>query len=351
MKFWRVALLLAVACTSVSCGGATPAPTTITPVAAASAPPTTASTLAPSPVATAQPLTYQFVWKLSTKEAPLLEAGVGAVDTQGSVYLLTASEQVVILDPNGQVIRAFGGHGSQEGQFNYQQEISTPLYPAGGVAGADLAVALDGTIYVADGGNFRVQAFDPTGKFLFAWGTRGRADGEFEVPWAIATDRQGNVYVGDFTGTIQKFDGSGKYLARFGKGRGAGEAQFVGAVDDIETDSQGYIYAADRKSGRIQKFDSTGNFVTQWEQCGGAVLDIRGLAVDAGGTVYAATRSGQRICIFDSDGNLLALFGKEGLRDGEFLFGDSLLDIAVSEEGSLYVVDSAGQRLQKFTRD
>ena len=196
-----------------------------------------------------------------------------------------------------------------------------------------------------------MQAFDPTGKFLFEWGTRGQADGEFEVPWAIATDRQGHVYVGDFTGTIQKFDRSGKFLARFGQGRGAGKGQFVGAVFDVETDAQGNVYAADRKSGRIQKFDAAGNFVTQWDQCGSSLLDIRGLAVDAGGTVYVATHSGHRVCVFDSTGNLLMMFGQEGLRDGEFVFGDASLDLAVSADGWVVVSDSAGERLQKFRPD
>jgi DNA-binding beta-propeller fold protein YncE len=277
-----------------------------------------------------------------------LEASAGDVDALGNVYLLTASEQVVIVDPNGHVVRSFGEHGSSEGQFNYRVEISTPLYPQGTVAGADLAVGPNGTIYVADGGNFRVQAFDPAGKFLFAWGMRGQVDGEFEVPWAIATDRQGYVYVGDFTGTIQKFDRDGRFLTRFGKGRGAGQGQFVGAVYDLEADTQGNIYAADRKSGRIQKFDPAGNFVTEWDRCGNSLLDIRGLAVDAEGRVYVATRSGQRVCVFDSSGQLITTFGQEGLRDGQFLFGDSNLDLAVGPDGSVVVADSAGERLQKF---
>ncbi len=347
-------LLLLTACANASAPASTLAVTsaaTVPPTEIAATLPAATATTASSPAPTLAPLTYSFVWKLSTKHAPLLEASAGAVDARGNVYLLTASEQVVIVDPAGQVVRSFGEHGSGEGQFNYQTEISTPLYPQGTVAGADLAVGPDGTLYVADGGNFRVQAFDPAGKFLFAWGKRGQADGEFEVPWALAADRQGYVYVGDFTGTIQKFDRSGKFLARYGKGRGAGQGQFVGAVYDLETDAQGNLYAADLKSGRIQKFDAAGNFVTQWDQCGSSLLDIRGLAVDADGHVYVPTRSGQRICIFDSSGRLLARFGTEGLHDGEFLFGDVNADMVVSADGSLYVADSAGERLQKFRPD
>lgn len=311
---------------------------------------TTVPTFAPSPTATAIPLSYQFVWKLSTQQAPFNNAGAGATDAQGNIYLLNLSDQVVVIDPNGQVLRVFGEHGAGKGQLNFSENISTPLYPDDVVQGGDVAAAPNGNIYVAEGANHRVSAFDANGKFLFSFGKRGQADGEFEVPWAIATDRESNVYVGDFTGTMQKFDANGKFLARFGKGRGAGKGQFVGAVFDVETDAQGNIYAADRKSGRIEKFDAVGNFVTQWDVCANSILDLRGLAVDANGNVYVSTRGGHRVCIFDSNGKLTTTFGKEGLRDGEFIFGDASADLAVAPDGSLYVVDTAGERIQKFKR-
>lgn len=311
---------------------------------------TTIPTAAPPPSPTPVSLSYQFVWKLSTKQAPFNNAGVGAADAQGNIYLLNMSDQVVIVDPNGQAQRVFGEHGAAKGQLNFSESVRTPLYPDDVVQGGDVAVAPNGNIYVAEGANQRVSAFDVNGKFLFLWGKRGQADGEFEVPWAIATDNESNVYVGDFTGTIQKFDANGKFLARFGKGRGAGKGQFVGAVDDVETDAQGNIYTADRKSGRIEKFDAAGNFVTQWDVCGNSILDLRGLAVDADGNVYVSTRSGQRVCIYDSNGKLITTFGKEGLRDGEFIFGDASADLAVAPDGSLYVADTAGERIQKFKR-
>lgn len=260
------------------------------------------------------------------------------------------SDQVVIIDPNGQALRILGEHGAAEGQLNFSESVTTPLYPEDVVQGGDVAVAPNGNIYIAEGANHRVSAFDTNGKFLFTFGKRGQADNEFKVPWAIATDNESNVYVGDFTGTIQKFDANGKFLARFGNGRGAGKGQFVGAVYDLETDAQGNIYAADRKSGRIEKFDAAGNFVTQWDVCANSILDLRGLAVDDAGTVYVLTRGGQRVCIYDSSGKLITTFGKEGLRDGEFIFGDASADLAVAPDGSLYIADTAGERIQKFKR-
>jgi hypothetical protein len=64
--------------------------------------------------------------------------------------------------------------------------------------------------------------------------------------------------------------------------------------------------------------------------------------------VYVATRGGHRVCIFDGSGKLLTTFGKEGLRDGGLLFGDNTSDMVASPDGSVYVADTAGKRIQKF---
>lgn len=340
----------AVVPTTVPTSNPTVAPTAAvaTPVAPTQVLPT--PTRAPTVAAAATPsAAYRFVWKLPINQAPLRNAGIAETDAQGNLYLLTADEQVVKMDPEGNVLLSFGEPGSGPGQLLTYHDVTTPLYPDP-VAGGDIAVATDGTIYVADGGNFRVQFFSPQGKFLGMFGKQGQGDREFQVPWAITTDPDNNLYVGDFTGTIQKFDPAGKFLARFGKGIGFKPGQFGGAVTDLETDAAGNIYAADRKSGRIQKFDPDGNFVLQWDQCGGALLDFRGLDVSADGTVFVSTRGGQKVCIYDTNGKLITTFGAPGLRDGEFLFGDFSLDLVVDAAGAVYVSDSAGERLQKFER-
>src|SRR5688572_8279289 len=45
---------------------------------------------------------------------------------------------------------------------------------------AHLAIAPDGSIWVADGDNHRFQIFDPDGSFVEAWGTKGSGEGEFD---------------------------------------------------------------------------------------------------------------------------------------------------------------------------
>ena len=46
----------------------------------------------------------------------------------------------------------------------------------------DVAVQADGSFYVSDGyGNSRVVKFDPQGKFLFEWGSKGKEPGQFDL--------------------------------------------------------------------------------------------------------------------------------------------------------------------------
>ena len=45
-----------------------------------------------------------------------------------------------------------------------------------------VAAAADGTVYVTDSSNDRIQRFTSTGAFLGKWGHKGSGDGQFEGP-------------------------------------------------------------------------------------------------------------------------------------------------------------------------
>ena len=62
----------------------------------------------------------------------------------------------------------------------------------------DVAFDQQGNIFVSDGYfDARVVKYDKTGRFVKAVGKRGNGNLEFNTPHSIATDFQGNVYVGD----------------------------------------------------------------------------------------------------------------------------------------------------------
>jgi len=80
---------------------------------------------------------------------------------------------------------------------------------------ADVYVAPDGSIFVADGhGNDRVVKFSAQGEFLLEWGTEGTDYGQFNEPHTLAMDSRGRLFVGDrINQRIQVFDQGGRFMA------------------------------------------------------------------------------------------------------------------------------------------
>ena len=110
-----------------------------------------------------------------------------------------------------------------------------------------LCIDQQGSLFVVDNGNNRVQKFDNAGNFIILWGNFGSANANFHNPTGIACDGKGDVWVVDTNNhRVQKFDGKlGGYLMKFGS-RGNGEGQFNSpwgiAVDRVR---------GDRKSTRL----------------------------------------------------------------------------------------------------
>jgi len=88
-------------------------------------------------------------------------------------------------------VSKWGTEGTGDGQFNR---------PIG------IAVASDGSVYVADSQNDRIQKFTPQGVFVSKWGTQGTGEGEFSHPNDVAMASDGSIYVTDYwNNRIQKF--------------------------------------------------------------------------------------------------------------------------------------------------
>jgi DNA-binding beta-propeller fold protein YncE len=71
-----------------------------------------------------------------------------------------------------------------------------------------VAVDRQGLVFVADHGIVRIHKFDSNGRFLTAWGGRGSQAGEFWAPVGVAIGPAGHVYVID-AGRVQVFTDTG----------------------------------------------------------------------------------------------------------------------------------------------
>ena len=185
-------------------------------------------------------------------------------------------------------------------------------------------------------------------ELVATWGSPGSGEGQFDYPWGIAVDANRYVYVAENRGNrIQKFDSWGTFITTWGS-YGTGNGQFA-APWRVATHADGYIYVADAANQRIQKFDSRGTFITKWGSSGtgnGQFAYPGGIAVDADGYVYVTDSWNHRIQKFDSSGTFVTKWGSTGVDEGQF---DNPFGLAVGADGYVYVADTYNNRIQKFT--
>ncbi len=190
--------------------------------------------------------------------------------------------------------KTFGQAGSDPGQLSVPRGV---------------AAAPDGSLYVADSANNRIEHFDAQGQLIKSWGSfadvqQGAAPGgTFNEPWGVAVGPDGSVYV------------------------------------------------ADTWNHRVQKFSADGAFLAMWGAPPGTTTDAlalygpRAVAVDGQGRVFIADTGNKRVVVLSSDGQFLGQFGTPGAGDGQL---DEPVGLAVDELGRVYVADTWNHRVQIF---
>jgi predicted membrane-bound mannosyltransferase/DNA-binding beta-propeller fold protein YncE len=184
--------------------------------------------------------------------------------------------------------------GSQLGQF---------LHPR------DVALASDGTIYVADTDNHRIQYLSPEGEVLGSWGVYGdvndvpnASDILFNAPWGIDVAPDGDVYVADtWNNRVQHFTAEGEFLGSVAMG-GSDLNDAMWGPRDVAVDAQGRVFVADTGNKRILIFDQYLRYLGEFGGGGAGVgrLDEPvGLAIDQEGRVYVADTWNLRVQVFE----------------------------------------------------
>jgi sugar lactone lactonase YvrE len=205
-----------------------------------------------------------------------------------------------------ELVREWGGQGSADGQFDQ---------PGG------LAFGLDGSLFVCDQVNHRVQRFTREGTFLSKWGEYGDAPGQFGAPekpanrvggpCLLAIDRQGNLYTTEPTaGRIQKFSPEGKYLASWGSndvrtGAFGGGKNLQGPIAILfDRHNRAWVSAT---NNRVQLFTAEGRYLTGLGTTAtpgsepGQFRIPHGMALDNQGVLYIADTQNHRVQKFAFD--------------------------------------------------
>ena len=241
------------------------------------------------------------------------------------------------------------------------------LYPPLGLnAPRAIAAGLNDDLYVADSRNHRILHIATDGSLLHEWGTfADQATGEapigtFNEPWGVAVGPDGSVYVSDtWNHRVQKFTEDGKPITMWGQyGQPLPEvpeskSSFWGPRG-IAVDSEGRVFLADTGNKRIVVFDEDGNYITEFGTAGldpGQFDEPVGVATANDGTVYVTDTWNQRVQAFmpGEDG---IVYLPSAQWDVNAWFGQSLDNkpfIAVSKDKRVFITDPEGYRIIEFT--
>jgi len=250
-----------------------------------------------------------------------------------------SARNILIADTNNGRLQRFSVDGIFLGVIGTKGEGPGEFREPSGIA-----IDLVGNIYVADTGNRRVQKLKSDGTFLEEW--RGAEPG-FDAPRDICIGSDKAIYVVDEgRAEIVKFDSDGNVLAVWG-GRGSGNGQFSLPTSVAVDANSNRVYVADPVNGRIEIFDTNGQFVTSWSVPQWRVIKgawyMQHLAIDPKlRRLYATSTQTDEVLVFNLNGTRISSLRP---RPPDKLEGASALAIV---NRKLYVVDTFAAHISEI---
>ncbi|XP_065920275.1 tripartite motif-containing protein 2-like [Dysidea avara] len=244
----------------------------------------------------------------------------------------TTNHCVYIFNEQDQLVRKFGSHGNNKGQFEDPYGLCFDSYDNLYVAdvgnnrvqkfnffgehyidlgwqgeGSDRklssphGIAINqNTVYVADSSNCCISVYQANdGAYCFSFGSQGDGPGQFKIPWDVAITPDSTLVVADERGCIQAFHLDGTFIHKFGTpGYAKGQLNFPSS---LAVDANGYILVTDYHNDRVLVFDKSYSYVTSFGSKGSGNHHFsvpHGIAVSPNGTVYIGDHENKRITIY-----------------------------------------------------
>jgi len=254
------------------------------------------------------------------------------------------------------------------------QIFGSDRYPPLGLnAPRAISAGNNSDFYIADSRNHRILHIASDGSLLQEWGSyadvsTGNAPiGTFNEPWGVAVGPDGSVYVTDtWNHRVQKFTENGQPITMWGQ---FGQPQLDNTQSassfwgprGIVVDANGHVLVTDTGNKRVIVFDGDGNYITEFGSTGfdpGQFDEPVGITVAPNGTVYVVDTWNQRIQGFfpSADGTFYtpiiqwdvnAWFGA----NGNIQSLDNKPFIAVGPDEHVFITDPEGYRVIEFTAE
>lgn len=194
-----------------------------------------------------------------------------AVDRAGNVYVADTYNDTIRKIAPGAFVTTLAGLAKNPGSADGTASEARFTDPQ------SVAVDSAGNVFVADQGNHTIRKITSSGvvtTFAGLAGNPGSADGvgsaaRFNLPYGVAVDRAGNVYVADtLNDTIRKITPRALVSTLAGLAGSAGSADGSGSAarfyspTGVATDSVGNVYVADYNNHTIREVTSAGTTTT-----------------------------------------------------------------------------------------
>lgn len=242
-----------------------------------------------------------------------------AVDGERNLYVTSfSSSKVVRIDPNGR-----------------GEDIIRPGF-GGGLYGIDF---FNNTLVVSDFKGDMVYICSDKGKILKKFGGTGNGEGSFHGPKGVCFDNKGFLYAVDGGNyRVQKFDTSGRFVLSFGK-MGDYESELANPTDIAVLGEN--VYVTDTANKKIVVFDQYGNYVKEIFM--DEILSPRGISVKGHSLVISDEKSG--VIIYDTVTGAKTLFNSW---DNERKLNRPLSSI-FDQDGFFYVLESRPNSIYCFS--
>jgi peptidylglycine monooxygenase len=242
-----------------------------------------------------------------------------AVDSADRVYFYQRKDPpVLVFDRDGNFLSGWGDGRLRDAHGIY--------------------VGPDDHLYVCNRDEHEVLKLTPDGRIVLTLGQRGRPalQAPFNHPADVAVAPNGDIYVADGYGNsaVHRFSGDGKHLGSWGM-PGDGRGQFT-TPHGIWVDARERVLVADRENNRVQLFSPEGDFYGAW----GDLYHPMDIYVDRAGTTYVTDQI-PRITMYSPEGRMLAR-GRPSLYGGHGVWGDS--------RGNLYLAEVNVNQVTKLAR-